>query len=150
MTTAYDVPADLLIKKTAEKLKKMEACQPPEWAPFVKTSVFKEKAPQNSDWWFVREAAILRKVYMKGPIGTMHLRGLFCGPRNRGVKPTKTSYGSGSVIRNALQQLEEAELVVVEKGKGRKLSPKGVSLLDNTAREVIQEIIKDRPDLGKY
>ncbi|MEA3559123.1 MAG: 30S ribosomal protein S19e [Candidatus Thermoplasmatota archaeon] len=150
MTTAYDVPTDLLIKRTAEKLKALEACKPPEWAPFVKTAVFKDKAPLDSDWWHIREAAILRKVYIKGPIGTIQLRGLFCGPKNRGVKPTRVAYGSGSIIRNALQQLEKAELVTTIKGKGRKLSPKGESLLDNVAREVLQEIIKDNPELGKY
>jgi len=150
MTTAHDVPADLLIKKTAEKLKKFEVCQPPEWAPFVKTGIHKEKAPQEKDWWFIREAAILRKVYVHGPIGTMHLRARFSGPRDRGSKPYRVAYGSGSIIRNALQQLEKAELVQTVKGKGRELTPKGRSLLDNTAREALQDIIKENPELGKY
>jgi small subunit ribosomal protein S19e len=150
MTTAYDVPADLLINRTAEKLKAEEACKPPEWAQFVKTAVHKEKAPQNIDWWYVREAAILRKVYINGPIGTTHIRGLFSGAKDRGSKPYKVAYGSGSIIRNALQQLEKAGLVIVVKGKGRQISPKGVSLLDNTAREVLQDLIKDNPELGKY
>jgi small subunit ribosomal protein S19e len=150
MTTAYDVPADLLIKKTAQKLKKVEACQPPEWAPFVKTGIHKEKAPLDKDWWFTREAAILRKVYVHGPIGTMHLRAKFSGPRDRGSKPNRVSYGSGSIIRNALKQLEQAELVQTVKGKGREVTPKGRSLLDNTAREALQDIIKDNPELGKY
>ncbi|MGA1873454.1 MAG: 30S ribosomal protein S19e [Thermoplasmatota archaeon] len=150
MTTAFDVPAEPLIKKTAEKLKGLKQCEPPEWAPFVKTGIHKERAPLESDWWHVREAAILRKVYMKGPIGTIHLRALFCGPKDRGSKPNKVGYGSGSIVRNALQQLEQAELVRTVKGKGREITPKGRSLLDNTAREVLQDIIKDNPELGKY
>ena len=150
MTTAYDVPAELLIRKTADKLMKLEICKAPEWAPFVKTGIHKEKAPLEKDWWHIREAAILRKVYMNGPIGTMHLRALFCGPKDRGSKPSRVAYGSGSVIRNALQQLEQAELLKTVKGKGREVTPKGKSLLDNTAREVLQDIIKENPELGKY
>ena len=51
MTTAYDVPAELLIRKTADKLMKLENCKAPEWAPFVKTGIHKEKAPLEKDWW---------------------------------------------------------------------------------------------------
>lgn len=150
MTTVYDVPADLLINKVAVKLKGMEGIEEPEWAPFVKTAIHKEKAPKQEDWWFVREAAVLRKVYINGPIGTMHLRAKFCGPKDRGVKPTKVAYGSGSVIRTALKQLEKAELVQQVKGKGREVTPKGMALMDNTAHEVMKDIIKDNPELGKY
>lgn len=150
MTTAFDVPAEPLIKRTAEKLKGLEQCTEPDWAPFVKTGIHKEKAPRNKDWWYIREAAILRKVYMKGPIGTIHLKALFSGPRDRGSKPNKVSYGSGSIVRNALQQLEKAELVRTVKGRGREITPKGRSLLDNMAREVLQDIIKENPELGKY
>jgi small subunit ribosomal protein S19e len=150
MTTAYDVPADLLISKVADKLKTIEHIQEPEWAPFVKTSVFNERAPTQEDWWFVRGAAILRKVYINGPIGTMHLRAKFCGPKDRGSKPNKVALGSGSIIRTALKQMEEAELVATVKGKGRLVTPKGRSLMDNCAYEVLQEIITENPELGKY
>jgi len=150
MTTVYDVPANLLIERTASKLKKMGNCKPPEWAPYVKTAVHKEKAPEERDWWYIREAAILRKVYVHGPIGTMHLRAKFSGPVDRGSKPNRTRSGSGSIVRKALTQLEGAGLVQTVKGKGRELTPKGRSLLDNTSHEVLQSIIKDNPELGKY
>ena len=150
MTTVYDVPADLLIEKVADKLQKIETIQEPEWAPFVKTGVHKEKAPLNEGWWYTREAAILRQVYLHGPIGSTHLRAKFCGPKDRGVKPQRVSLGSGSIVRTALKQLEEAGLVLTVKGKGREVTPKGRSFLDNTAYEVLQDIIKERPELGKY
>ena len=133
MTTVYDVPAENLIRKIAEKLKTMEVCKQPEWAPFVKTGVNREKAPVDPDWWYVREAAILRKVYMKGPIGTMHLRAEFTGFRDRGSKPNLAKMSSGSIVRTALQQLEEAELVKTVKGKGREVTPGGRKILDNMA-----------------
>lgn len=150
MTTAYDVPADLLISSVARKLKKMDNIEEPAWASFVKTGVNREKAPIQKDWWFVRQAAILRKVYIKGPVGIMHLRAEFSGPKDRGSKPQKVELGSGSVIRTAIKQLEAAELLRQVKGKGREVTPKGRALLDNTAYEVLQKIIKQNPELGKY
>jgi len=150
MTTVYDVPAEQLIRRCAEELKKDESLAPPEWAPFAKTAVHKEKAPVDEDWWFIREAAILRKVYIHGPIGIVHLKGMFTGPRNRGSKPNRTQDGSGSIMRKALQQLEGAELVRTVKGKGRELTPKGRKLMDNQAHAVLKEIIGKYPELGKY
>ncbi len=98
MTTIYDVPAELLIKRTAKDLKQNQECAPPEWAPFVKTAVHKEKAPADPEWWHVRQAAILRKIYIQGPIGIERLRTLFSGPKNRGSKPNKTMPSSGSIV----------------------------------------------------
>ncbi|MEA2054057.1 MAG: 30S ribosomal protein S19e [Candidatus Thermoplasmatota archaeon] len=138
MTTAYDVPAEAIIKKLSEKLKNEFKIMPPEWAKWVKTGVHRERQPDNPEWWHVRVAAILRKVYMHGPIGTEHLRGLFGGKRDRKAKPYKSRKGSGSIIRKALQQLEEAGLVKTIKGKGRVVTPKGQSFVDNTAHELVK------------
>ncbi len=139
MTTAYDVPAEAIIKKLAEKLKKEYKITPPEWAKWVKTGVHKERQPEDPDWWYIRMAAVLRKVYMRGPIGTERLRSLFGGKRDRKVKPYKARKGSGSIIRKSLQQLEEAGLVSTLKGKGRIVTPKGQSFVDNTAHEIAKE-----------
>jgi small subunit ribosomal protein S19e len=150
MTTIYDVPAELLIKRTAEDLKQRQECAPPEWAPFVKTAVYKEKAPADPEWWHVRQAAILRKIYIQGPIGIERLRTLFSGPKNRGSKPNKTMSSSGSIVRKAIQQLEALEYVKAVKGRGREITPKGRKLMDNMAHEVLKDIISTHPELGKY
>jgi small subunit ribosomal protein S19e len=150
MTTVYEVPAEELIAKAAKKLKSLKECKPPEWARFAKTGVHREFAPQDPDWWYTREAAILRKVYLNGPIGTMHLRAKFSGPLDRGSKPYRTKSGSGSVVRKSLQQLEKAGLIKTTKGKGREMTPKGREMLDNISYDVMQDIIKDDPELGKY
>lgn len=136
MTTAYDVPAEPLIKKLAEKLRDEFKITPPEWSKWVKTGVHKERQPDNPDWWHIRVAAILRKVYMRGPIGTERLRAMFGGKRDRRVKPYKSRKGSGSIVRKALQQLEEIELVETKEGKGRVVTPKGQSFVDNVAYEI--------------
>lgn len=150
MTTVYEVPAKELIAKTAKKLKGLKECEPPEWAKFAKTGVHREYAPQDPDWWYTREAAILRKVYLNGPIGTMHLRARFSGANDRGSKPYRTRSGSGSVVRKSLQQLEKAGLISTVKGKGRNMTPEGRKFLDQLSHEVMQETIKENPELGKY
>lgn len=148
MTTVYDVPADPLIRKTAAKLKGEKTIAPPAWAPYATTGIHAEKPPVEADWWQTRAAAVLRKVYVMGPIGTERLRAEFGGPRDRGAKPNRAKKGSGSVVREALQQLEKAGLVEGVKGSGRRVSAKGRSLLDNTAHEVRAELAI--PGLEKY
>jgi len=142
MTTAYDVPAEPLIKRLAEKLKNDFKIQPPEWTKWVKTGMHKERPPENPDWWYIRVAAILRKIYVRGPIGTSRLRGFYGGRRDRRNAPYKHVKGSGSIVRKALHQLEEIGLVEQIKGKGRKITAKGQSLVDNTAHELAAEIGK--------
>jgi len=151
MTTAYDVPPDLLIKKVVEKFKDEPAIQQPDWALYAKTGVHTEKAPDQPDWWSTRAAAVLRKVYVMGPIGTERLRAEFGGYRDRGSKPNKAAKGSGSIARKCILQLEEAGLVVLHKKKtGRIVTPKGRRLLDNAAHEVKLELVKLTPALKKY
>ena len=151
MPTPYDVPPAILIERLAKYLKdNVDAVRPPEWALYVKTGVHKERPPQNSDWWYIRCASLLRKVYVKGPIGVEHLRAEYGGRKDRGVKPEHTRKGSGAIIRKALQQLEEAGLVETVKGEGRIVTPKGRSLLDSLSTEIKRELEKSIPELRKY
>ncbi|HOL08320.1 MAG TPA: 40S ribosomal protein S19, partial [Methanomassiliicoccaceae archaeon] len=73
MVTVYDVPPDKLIAKTAAQLKQMDTIQAPDWAEFVKTGMHTEKAPIQPDWWYIRTASVLRKVFLNGPIGSSRL-----------------------------------------------------------------------------
>jgi len=149
VATVYDVPPDMLIQRVAEKLKEMEEIKPPEWAVYVKTGVHKERSPEQDDWWYVRAAAILRKVYINQPVGIERLRTAYGGRKNRGVKPEKFRKGSGSIVRKALQQLEKAGLVK-KTDKGRVVTPQGKALLDKTAAEIKKELVNEIPALAKY
>lgn len=137
MSTVYDVPAWELIQEVAEILKKEHAeVTPPPYSQFWKTGVFKEKAPESPDWWYIRCASILRKVYLTGPVGISRLRTVY-GGRNRGdVKLAHFTKGSGSIIRKAFQQLHKAGLLEIVEGKGRRISGKGKSLLDKASHQV--------------
>ncbi len=145
MTTIYDVPADSLISELAKELKENKKVEAPEWAQFVKTGVHKERRPEDPDWWYVRSASLLRRVYIDGPVGINSLKSYYGGKKDRGTTPEKFRQGSGAVIRGALQQLEEAGYI--EKiGEGRQVTPKGRSFLDKTSHQ----LKKDIPELAKY
>ncbi len=149
MTTIYDVPASALINKAAQQLKNEEHISPPDWSAYVKTGVHKEMSPSSEDWWYVRCASILRRIYIDGPVGVSRLRSFYGGSVNRGSQPERFLKGSGSIIREALQQLEKLGYVKKMKG-GKVISPRGQSFLDNIANEVKKELVKEIPSLEKY
>lgn len=149
MTTAYDVPADLLIRKVAEELKKRPEFTPPEWAAFAKTGVHKEMPPEDPDWWFVRVAAVLRRVYVDGPIGVERMRSFYGGKKDRGSKPSQFRKGSGSVLRKSLQQLESAGFVLHDR-TGRRVAPAGASFIDAIAYSLKQSLAEKAPELARY
>ncbi len=135
MTTVYDVPADHIIRRSAEELRKRKEIVPPAWAAFAKTGAHKEMPPEDPDWWFIRVAAVLRRVYVDGPMGVERMRSFYGGNKNRGSRPNAFRKGSGSILRKSFQQLEAAGLIIHDK-TGRKISPAGMAFLDNLSQEV--------------
>ena len=150
MTTAFDVPARDLIDALTKKLQSEKDIAPPEWSRFVRTGVSKDNPPEDKNWWHIRCASILRKIYTHNGIGIERLKDEYGGKQNKGSKPHKAKSGSGSVVRHAVQQLEKAGYVTKQRGKGRILTPKGASFLDNTAFEVKKNLIDVYPELKKY
>lgn len=133
----HTVSQQQLIDEVAENLK--EHIQKPEWADYVKTGVHKQRPPKDENWWYIRAAAVLRTVHMRGPIGVAKLRTKYGGLKNRGVQPNIFRKGSGSVLRHILQQLEQAGFIKqAERGahKGRIVTPAGASLLFKTAKKI--------------
>lgn len=127
-----------LIEKVADYLRENRVIQPPPWAPFVKTGVHKERPPQDPDWWYVRAAAVMRKLYLRGPVGVSRLRGMYSGRHRRGHRPPKFAKGSGAIIRKILQQLEEAGLAQKMDRRGRVLTERGRKLLEEAAKAVLK------------
>ena len=70
-----------------EELKKIKEIKPPEWSRFAKTGVHKKFPPQQDDWWYIRSASILRRIYLDGPVGVARLRTYYGGRKERGHKP---------------------------------------------------------------
>ena len=156
MTTFYDVPADLLIPALADRLEANDKINQPDWAEFVKTGAHKERPPVQKNWWFLRSAAILRKVGRLGPVGVNHLSQEFGGPKNRGSAPNRATAGSRHVIRTSLNQLEDAGFVTKRMNAagtvtlGRVLTPAGQKLLNQVAHDVRKEAEAAYPGLDKY
>jgi small subunit ribosomal protein S19e len=150
MTHPNDVPPSVFLPRLATELRTRQAVQPPPWAMFVKTGVHKERAPTQTDWWYLRSASVLRKVYLQGYIGIQRLSSEYGGKKDRGSAPYHARNGSRSVLREIVHQLEKSGLLQPYKTKGRRVSPEGAKLLDSVSRDVLKSLAADRPELAKY
>ena len=149
MAKVFDVPANELISRLTDQLKKDKKINPPEWASYVKTGAHAEKIPQNRDWWYTRCASLVRKVYLHGPIGISDLKSYYGGRKRIGYNLDHHKDAGGAVIRNALQQLE-ASGYVEKKGKGRIISKEGMKRVDRLATEIFKETSKIDKNLERY
>ncbi len=150
MTHPNDVPPAVFLPRLANELKTRHAVEPPVWASFVKTGVHKERAPTQPDWWYLRSASVLRKIYLQGSIGLTRLSAEYGGKRDRGSAPYHARSGSRSILREIVHQLEKSGLVQRYKTKGRRVTPDGARLLDALSREVLTGLAAQRPELAKY
>ncbi len=139
MPTPLDVPSDVLIDRLSKFLKEnVGEVAPPTWATTVKTGSHKERPPMNADWWYVRCASLLRKMYLHGPVGVSRLRVEYGGRLRHGTHIEHSRGAGGSAIREPLQQLQKAGFISVEAKKGRKLTSEGISLLNRTAGDILK------------
>jgi small subunit ribosomal protein S19e len=149
MAKIFDVPADNLISKLSEQLKKDKKINPPTWSSFVKTGTHAEKMPQNKDWWYTRCASLVRKVYLHGPIGISDLKSYYGGRKRIGYNLDHHKDAGGAIIRKALQQLESAGYID-KKSKGRMISNEGMKRVDRLATEIFKEVCKENKNLNRY
>jgi small subunit ribosomal protein S19e len=151
LKTPHDVPASKFIEKLAKYLKEnVDEVTPPSWASVAKTGAHVQRQPQNSDWWYIRCASLLRKIYIHGPLGLEKLRADYGGRKDFGVKPEHVVKAGGAIIRKALQQLEAAGLIETLKPQGRRMTKEGRKLLQEIAEDVGKELAKEFPELEKY
>lgn len=150
MPHPVDVPPAILLPKLAGALRTQNAVTPPAWAGFVKTGVHKQRAPVQVDWWYLRSASVLRKISLAGPMGIERLSSEYGGKRDRGSAPYHARSGSRAVLREIVQQLEKSGLLESQKKRGRRVSSEGQRLLDTLSRQVLEELVKSRPELAKY
>jgi len=150
MPTAYEVPAEQLLKKLTEQLRRQPQISPPPWALFAKTGAQAERPPQDREWWYARAASILRKLYFHAPLSLRGLKAEYGGTRDLGHRPRHQRDGGGSSIRKILRQLEEAGLVMKRGREGRILTSKGTSLLDKASAQIFAELVKVKPQLTRY
>ena len=92
----------------------------------------------------------MRKVYVQGPVGLQELESAYGGSKAVSYFPKHHRNAGGSIIRNVMKGLEQAELVTKQGNKGRVLTPKGVALLDKISKDVFKELVKEIPSLARY
>ena len=131
---ARHVDGSTLVLAIAEKLK--SKIEMPEWAKFVKTGAHVERPPHQRDWWYIRAASVLRKVYMDGPVGVSRLRTFYGKKKNFGHRPSHFRKAGGKIIRTILQQLEGLGYVKKHDKAGRVITPEGQKFIDEIAKNL--------------
>ncbi len=140
MVSVREVNAAKLIAAVKEELKKIEVIKPTLWAKYAKSGSHRERPPAQPDFWYIRAASLLRRIYLDGPVGIERLRSFYGGRKRRRTKPARFRKASGSFIRKVLQQLEAAGFVKKSKnGTGREITSKGRKFLDNIAHRLYKE-----------
>ena len=106
-----DVSPHEFVKAYAAHLKRSGKIELPKWTDIVKTATFKELAPYDPDWYFIRAASMARKIYLRGGLGVGAFRRIYGGSKRNGSRPLHFCKSSGGIARHILQQLENSRLL---------------------------------------
>jgi small subunit ribosomal protein S19e len=140
MVRAFDVDQDKLVHALAKELKDSKILVAVPWAKFVKTGVSRDRPPATDAWWYDRGASILRHFYTDNkPMGVGRLRRVYGDKEKNRYSGRHFKPAGGAAIRKILQQLENGALIKkikVENHFGRRITPKGVSFVDNAAKKL--------------
>lgn len=138
--TLKDVDSHIWVKEFAKYLKNTGKLPVPKWADMVKTATFKELPPQDQDWFYVRTAAVLRRIYIRQGTGCGALRKVYGGRVNRGCAPGHHKKASSSVIRGAMKALLDMKLISNHPDGGRVITSAGRRDADRIASQVMANI----------
>ncbi|RWR94951.1 40S ribosomal protein S19 [Cinnamomum micranthum f. kanehirae] len=109
-----DVSPHLFVKAYSAHLKRSGKIELPNWTDIVKTGTFKEVAPYDPDWYYVRAASIARKIYLRQGIGVGGFQKIYGGRKRNGSRPPHFCKSSGSVARHILQQLQKMNIIDID------------------------------------
>ncbi|KAJ3213585.1 40S ribosomal protein S19 [Clydaea vesicula] len=137
--TVKDVNSHAFVKAYAAYLKRTGKLDVPKWVDIVKTGTAKELAPLDSDWFYMRVAALARRVYVRPETGVGAYKKVYGSRVNRGSRPHHHRAASGSVIRKALQALEKIKVVEKHPDGGRRITQTGQKDLDRIAAQILKK-----------
>merc|ERR1711976_15296 len=120
-----DVNQHEFVKALAAFLKKSSKLKVPDWTDLVKSANFKELAPYEEDWFYIRSASMARHLYIRSPCGVGAFTKICGGRKNNGTAPSHFAYSSSSVARKCMQALEGVKLVEKDSNGGRRLTSQG-------------------------
>lgn len=148
MAKVFDIPAEMLVERLATQLRE-DGVSEPEWTAFVKTGAHADRPPHRRDWWYVRCASIMRKIYMHGPVGINGLRKEYGGGRPSGYGAAHHRLAGGAIVRNAVHSLESLGLLTQAQG-GRVVTSAGMKKMDALSTQILKEMIQETPSLKAY
>ncbi|KAL5501394.1 RPS19A [Sanghuangporus vaninii] len=138
MPGVRDVSADAFIAAYAAHLKRSGKLEVPTWVDIVKTGHYKELAPYDPDWFYVRAAAVARHIYLRKHVGVGQLAKLHGGRNRRGNRPSHHANASANVQRKVCQALEKIGVLEQNDLGGRSISQDGQRDLDRIATAVAE------------
>ncbi|OAY77948.1 40S ribosomal protein S19 [Ananas comosus] len=112
--TVKDVSPHEFVKAYSAHLKRSGKMELPEWTDIVKTGRFKELAPYDPDWYYIRAASMARKIYLRQGIGVGGFQKIYGGRKRNGCRPPHFCKSSGAVARHILQQLQSMSIIDVD------------------------------------
>eukprot|EP00009_Paramoeba_aestuarina_P005074 CAMPEP_0201521114 /NCGR_PEP_ID=MMETSP0161_2-20130828/14228_1 /ASSEMBLY_ACC=CAM_ASM_000251 /TAXON_ID=180227 /ORGANISM="Neoparamoeba aestuarina, Strain SoJaBio B1-5/56/2" /LENGTH=156 /DNA_ID=CAMNT_0047919691 /DNA_START=25 /DNA_END=495 /DNA_ORIENTATION=+ len=130
-----DVEPNLWIEAFAQHLKAQGKLQVPDFVDYAKTGTSRILPPSNPDWFYVKSAAILRRIYIRPFTGIGGLKKVFGGVWGKN-RPLHFRKASGSVIRKSLQALEALNLIAKSDDEGRVITKIGRRDCDRIAMTV--------------
>lgn len=138
MPGVRDISADEFIAAYASHLKRSGKLEVPIWSDLVKTGSFKEQAPYDPDWYYIRAAAVARHIYLRKQVGIGALAKLHGGRNRRGNRPSHHRDASTNIQRKICQSLEKIGVLELGADGGRRISQDGVRDLDRIATAVVE------------
>ncbi|KAG9315657.1 putative ribosomal protein S19 [Chiua virens] len=146
MPGVRDISAESFISAYASHLKRSGKLEVPTWVDLVKTGAFKELAPYDPDWYYVRAAAVARHIYLRKDVGIGKLTKLHGGRNRRGNRPSHHGDASASVQRKICQSLEKIGVLEQTDNGGRRISQDGQRDLDRIATAVVEAEKEDEDE----
>eukprot|EP01091_Cochliopodium_minus_P011285 TRINITY_DN315_c0_g1_i1.p1 TRINITY_DN315_c0_g1~~TRINITY_DN315_c0_g1_i1.p1 ORF type:complete len:185 (-),score=41.05 TRINITY_DN315_c0_g1_i1:86-640(-) len=138
--TVNDINAATFIKYFSRYLRRTGKIELPKYVDTVKTGRFCYNGPANPDWYYVRAASIVRKVYLTPGVGVGALRHIY-GALNRRSKGRKHhTPASGAIIRHVFHQLEKLQLIEKTPNGGRRVTKIGRRDLDRISAQIGKRI----------
>lgn len=160
------ISAEAFISAYASHLKRSGKLEVPTWVDLVKTGAFKELAPYDPDWYYVRAgnhlkhiemsptqmsppgtvASLARHIYLRKDVGIGKLVKLHGGRNRRGNRPSHHAHASASVQRKICQSLEKIGVLEQTDNGGRRISQDGQRDLDRIATAVVEATKEDEDE----
>ena len=93
--------------------------------------------PEDPDWWFIRAAAVLRRVYVDGPLGVERMRSFYGGKQEPRLETECFPEGQRLGSQKGPPALSRLPGSLRTTRPGAEFSPASMAFLDSIAQEVI-------------